>query len=151
MSEAGAVCLEQEGHTTGTRLVVSGQFQSTYTLNWPPVSSQARRTWADPREATEMGAESIAILLIQQETGYIVTERAAIGTRIDRWLGEASDAPYFQRKARLETSGIRHGNDGDVRRRIREKVERLALASSNLPAFVVVVEFSRPLAEVGTK
>ena len=91
------------------------------------------------------------MLLITQETGYVTIERAAIGTHIDRWLGHESDAPYFQRKARLENTGILRGNDRDVRNRLQEKMERLRGASSRLPAYVVVVEFSRPLAEVGTK
>jgi hypothetical protein len=95
-----------------------------------------------------MGAEGVAILLIRRETGYVAIERAAIGTHIDRWLGHESDAPYFQRKARLEVSGILRGSDGDVRRRVREKMDRLALTGDRLPAYVVVVEFSGPLAEV---
>ena len=115
------------------------------------VTDQVRRTWADLKEATEKGAEGIAILLVKLETGYTTIERAAIGTRIDRWLGYESDAPYFQRKARLEITGILRGDDGDVAKRLKEKMDRLALASSQLPAYVVVVEFSRPLAEVGSK
>ena len=115
------------------------------------VTDQVRRTWADLREATEKGAEGIAILLIKEETAYTTIERAAIGTRIDRWLGYQSDEPYFQRKARLEITGILRGDEGDVRKRLREKMGRLTWATSQLPAFVVVVEFSRPLAEVGKK
>ena len=151
MAQCAGVCLETQGHTKGAELHVRGSIQNGHTLDWPTVTDQARRTWADLREATEKGAEGIAILLIKQETDYVTIERAAIGTRIDRWLGYESDDPYFQRKARLEVSGILRDGDGEVRRRLREKTDRLALADSPLPAYVVVVEFSRPLAEVGTK
>ena len=120
-------------------------------MEWSPVTDQIRRTWADLREATEKGAEGIAILLLKQELGYTAIERAAIGTRIDRWLGEESDAPNFQRKARLEVSGILNGNDGGVKRRLREKMDQVNFIHSQLPAYVVVVEFSRPLAEVNEK
>ena len=147
MAQAGAVCLEHEGHIPGTRLTVRGTIQASHALNWAEVTGQARRTWADLREATEKGAEGVAILLIRRETGYVAIERAAIGTHIDRWLGYESDAPYFQRKARLEVSGILRGSDGDVRRWVREKMDRLGLTSHRLPAYVVVVEFSGPLAE----
>ena len=147
MAQAEAVCLEHEGHIPGTRLIVRGTIQTSYVLNWAEVTGHARRTWADPREATEKGAEGVAILLIRRETGYVAIERAAIGTHIDRWLGYESDAPYFQRKARLEVSGILRGSDGDVRMRVREKMDRLGLTSHRLPAYVVVVEFSGPLAE----
>ena len=151
MAEAGAVCLEEMPHSRGTQLLVRGVFQKSHALNWPTVTDQMRRTWADPREATEKGAEGIAILLVKEETVFTTIERAAIGTRIDRWLGHQSDTPYFQRKARLEISGILRGDDRNVKKRLQEKLDRLALASSQLPAFVVVVEFSRPLAEVGQK
>lgn len=95
MAQCAAVCLELQGHTSGTELGVRGYIANNHILEWPPVTGQIRRAWADIREATEKGAEGIAILLIEQEVGYAAIERAAIGTHIDRWLGEESDAPTF--------------------------------------------------------
>ena len=149
MAEAAAVCLEEIPHVQGTELAVRGSFNNSYGLEWDEVTEQGRRTFADLREATEFGAEGVAILLIKEETDYTTIERAAIGTRIDRWLGHESDAPNFQRRARLETSGILRGSDADIGGRLREKMDRLSLSDNPLPAFVVVVEFSHPLAEVG--
>lgn len=151
MAEAAGVCLEEIPHSRGTQLTVRASFQNSYGLDWPEVTEQVRRTFADLREATEFGAEGVAILLIKEETDYTTIERAAIGTHIDRWLGYESDTPYFQRRARLETSGILRGNDADIRGRMGEKRDRLSLSDNPLPAFVVVVEFSHPLAEVGEK
>jgi hypothetical protein len=151
MAQCASVCLESQGHTRGVELSVRGYIANNYILDWPPVTDQVRRTWADLREATEKGAEGIAILLLKQELGYAAIERAAIGTRIDRWLGEESDAPNFQRKARLEVSGILNGSDGEVKRRLREKIDQVNFIDSQLPAYVVVVEFSHPLAEVNEK
>ena len=151
MAEAGAICLSKEIRTATVQIVVRGRFQSTYELFWPSVTDQMLRTWADLREATEKGADGIGILIIKLETGFTTIERAAIGTRIDRWLGHDFDEPYFQRKARLETTGILKGDDGDINKRMREKVNRLELAPSHLPSYVVVVEFSHPLAEVEEK
>ena len=151
MAQCASVCLESQGHSRGVELSVKGYIANNYILDWSPVTDQVRRTWADLREATEKGAEGIAILLLKQELGYAAIERAAIGTRIDRWLGEESDAPNFQRKARLEVSGILSGSDGEVRRRLREKMDRVNFIDSPLPAYVVVVEFSHPLAEVNEK
>ncbi len=149
MAEAAGVCLEEIPHSQGAELAVRGSFNNSYSLDWPKVTPQVRRTFADLREATEYGAEGVAILLIQEGTDYTTIERAAIGTRIDRWLGHESDTPDFQRRARLETSGILRGNDADIAGRLREKMGRLSLSDNPLPAFVVVVEFSHPLAEVG--
>ena len=151
MAQCAGVCLESQGHTPGKQLTIRGSIQNSYTLDWPTTTEQVRRTWADSIEATELAAEGIAISLLRQEVGYIAIERAALGTRIDRWLGHAGDAPYFQRKARLETSGIRQGGDGDIRRRLRARITRLNLTDNPLPAYVVVVEFSRPVAEVATR
>lgn len=150
MSQCAGVCLENQGFVAGeTTLEVEGYIEATHVLEWPVVTEQALRTWADLREATEIGAEGIAISLVYQELGYATIERAALGTRIDRWLGYESDTPYFQRKARLETSGILHDIDGEVNRRLNARLERLESADSNLPAYVIIVEFSRPLAKVG--
>ena len=115
MAQAAGVCLEEIPHAQGTELAVRGRFTNSYGLEWNEVTEQGRRTFADLREATEFGAEGVAILLIKEETDYTTIERAAIGTRIDRWLGHESDAPDFQRRARLETSGILRGSDADIR------------------------------------
>ena len=150
MAQCAGVCLENQGHIAGeTTLQVKGDINAEHVMSWPVVTGQVRRTWADLREATEIGAEGIAILLAMQELGYITVERAALGTRVDRWLGNEADAPYFQRKARLEVSGILHDRDGEVNRRMSDRIERLDLADNRLPAYVIVIEFSRPLAQVG--
>ena len=142
--------MESQGHIAGeTTLLITGYIDAEHILSWPVVTEQVRRTWADLREATEIGAEGIAILLTKEEFGYVTVERAALGTRVDRWLGKEADAPYFQRKARLEVSGILHGRGGEVNRRMSSRFERLDLADNRLPAYVIVIEFSHPLGQVG--
>ncbi len=55
----------------------------------------------------------------------------------------------FQNKARLEISGIRHGNQNSVKTRVREKLKQTEISDeTELPAYVVVVEFGLPVAEV---
>lgn len=138
--------MENQRHVSGeTAIRIKGDVAAEHILYWPTVTDQVRRTWSDLQEATETGAEGIANLIARRELGYVTIERAALGTRIDRWLGHESDIPYFQRKARLEVSGILHDRGGEVERRMREKLDRLKLADSQLPAYVIVVEFSRPL------
>ena len=106
------------------------------------------------QEATEFGATAVAVLLAKRETGYVVIERAMKGTGIDYWMGDDSEGPPFQRKARLEISGILHatGNRGAVMRavaaRVRQKLGQTGRFGNLLPAYVAVVEFGMPLAEV---
>lgn len=105
LAEAGAVCLDSKGHQPGVLLAVRGISNRSYTLEWTPSTAQAQRAWQYNR-ATELGAEAISVLLAQTETPYTVIEASEQGSGIDYWLGDESDIT-FQRKARLEISGIR--------------------------------------------
>lgn len=152
MAEAAGVCLESQGHTPGVRLSVTGGNSSSYSLQWPSTSEQIRRTWDDPEEATENGASGIAALLIIRETGYAPIARSRKGTGIDYWLGDAANATALEYQARLEVSGLRRGDGRAVRNRVRQKLAQTAPSDqTELPAYVIVVEFSTPQAEVRRK
>ncbi len=151
LAEVAGVCLESQGHAQLTLMTISGHITMKLSLAWPGVTDQARRTWCDSEEATEYGATGVAVLLARQELGYLAIERSPKGTGIDYWLGDESSALSFERKAKLEISGIRRGSSGDVRARVRQKIERAYSSDDSLPVFVVVVEFGTPLAEVQGK
>ena len=151
LAEAGGVCLESQGHSQGKLLTVKSEGSNKhYPLNWPPVSEQTLRCWNDPEVATENGAVGVAVLLAKKEIGYAVIERSRKGTGFDYWMGDDDEFP-FQNKARLEISGIRSGDDCGVRTRIKQKLKQTDPSDGELPAYVVVVEFSAPLAEVRRK
>ena len=136
----------------GVRLSVTGRNRRSYSLQWPPIDAQSRRTWDDPEEATETGASGIAALLIIRETGYAPIARSRKGTGIDYWLGDAANATGLEYKARLEVSGIRRDDNRTVRARMQQKLAQTAPSDpSGLPAYVIVVEFGRPRAEVRQK
>ena len=144
--------MESQGHAQGVRLHVRSDSDNNYALTWQSITEQqARRTWNNAVRATELGAEGISVLLAKQEIGYEVIESSWNGTGFDFWLGDESDTT-LQRKARLEVSGIRHGDDHAVRARVTQKLHQTSQSDlTRLPAFVIVVEFGRPLAEVRTK
>jgi len=150
LAEAGGMCLESEGHMEGTKLHVVGDSDKHYSLMWPPITEQILRCWNDTDVATEYGAVGIAVLLAKKEIGYVVIERSRKGTGFDYWMGDDSAIP-FQSKARLEISGIRRGNNRDVRARVRQKLKQTNRSDGLLPAYVIVVEFGSPLAEVRRK
>ena len=148
LAEAGAVCLESQGHAPGARLIVRSAANNSYRLDWLPITDQARRTWSDAEEATEDGAAGIAVLLASREIGYVVVARSRKGTGFDYWLGD--DELDF--RARMEVSGIRKGNDGQVRTRVKQKLRQMNRSNAlELPAYAIVVEFGRPLAAVKKK
>ena len=150
LAEAGSVCLESQNHGQGVQLRVRGYSKRCYPLTWPRITEQTRRCWNDHEDATEHGAMGIAVLLAQKEIGYTVIERSRKGTGFDYWMGDVSAYP-FQSKARLEISGIREGNDQQVRARVQQKLRQTDRSDGALPAFVIVVEFGQPLAEVQEK
>ena len=148
LAEAAGVCIESQNHPKGVILQFSGYTKGEYELAWPPITSQARRAWNDHRKATEWGAAAVAALLANVCLPHTLIEASWQGTGFDYWLGDDSDEP-FQRKARLEVSGIREGNENDVKYRVAEKLKQVnRSAHLGLPGYVIVVEFSRPLARL---
>jgi hypothetical protein len=150
LAEAGGVCLESEGHLQGDTIVVRGDFRNEHCLAWPSLTEQAIRCWNDPEVATEHGAVGIAVLLAKKEIGFTVVERSRKGTGFDYWMGDTRDEP-FQNMARLEISGIRSGDDRIIRARVQQKLKQTNASDGVLPAFVVIVEFGNPVAEVHKK
>jgi hypothetical protein len=148
LAEAGAVCLESQGHANGQELSVQGICSEGYALRWPRVTDQMERCLNDPEVATEHGAVGIAVLLMKRLIGCAVIQRSRKGTGFDYWLGDESYMP-FESKARLEVSGIRNGDQKVVTARVRAKLMQTEVSDvTSLPAYIVVVEFGHPVAEV---
>ncbi|QDU42270.1 hypothetical protein Mal52_07260 [Symmachiella dynata] len=149
-AEAAAVCLEHNEHAQGVSLLVKGDSQ-IFPLSWPKVTHQMLRAYADLQDATEMGACGIAILLIMEMTDLTVVERSWKGTGFDYWLGRSDehDGLPFQNRARLEVSGLLDGSDSRLTSRVRQKLEQTKISdSTRLPAFVIVVDFGPPKAQL---
>ena len=154
LAEAGAICFEEQNHSNGVELKVNGTFAATYKVYWQKVTAQMLRCWNDYEVTTEHAAYGVAFLLILDLTEYTVIERRRKGDGFDYWLGKGKneDELPFQKKARLEVSGIRRGNHSRVWARVRQKLEQVKPSDSlGLPAYIVVVEFSTPLSKVVKK
>ncbi len=154
LAEAGAVCLTDETHVPGMILEVEGAFSSRFQLDWQPVTQQIRRCWNDEEYTTEQAAYGIAFLLILQLTDLTVIERSRKGTGFDYWLGiqDLTSTLPFQRMARLEVSGIRKGSRSQINARVKQKTEQTGISDAEaLPAYIIVVEFSRPISVVNVK
>jgi hypothetical protein len=154
IAEAGAICLTDAAHETGVILEIEGDFSATFQLDWHPVTDQIQRCWNDEEYTTEQAAYGIAFLLILQLTNLTVIERSRKGTGFDYWLGIQD--PFatlpFQKMARLEVSGIRKGNQSQINARVKQKTEQTRPSDTQgLPAYIIVVEFSRPIAVIQTK
>jgi len=124
-----------------------------YEIVWTgKVTEQIKKTWNDTQEMTEYGASGVAILLILKLTKYTVIERSRKGTGFDYWLGDKNSLLPFQSSARLEVSGILKGDNTIFNSRVKQKLKQtFPTDSTNLPAYVVVVEFGLPKAKMVTK
>jgi hypothetical protein len=132
-------------------MTVGGIYTDAYAVYWTCVNYQTKRCWNDIPVTTEHGAYGIAFLLIRLLTPFTVIERSRKGPGFDYWLGEEDDS-LFQKKARLEVSGILCGTEGEVNSRVKQKLEQTNPSDQKgLPAYIVVVEFSRPASKVVTK
>lgn len=128
---------------------VGGITEAAVTVDWETVTPQMQRGYADPQEATEFGAAAVAILLTKDLVGFSVIRRSRKGTGFDYWLGDEQDDPdlYFNHKARLEVSGIRHGTSSAINSRLQEKKDQTKRSdATGLPAYISIVEFGKPFA-----
>jgi hypothetical protein len=151
MAEAASVCFDARGHQVGVVMPMSGTFKVPYAVSWEPVTDQARRTWNDMPVSAEHGAYGIALLAIKDNVGFVAVERSRKGTGFDYWLGDAGPLP-FEKKARLEVSGLNEGTVAEVEARREEKIAQTAAsAKTGLPAYAVVIEFGAPRARTASR
>jgi hypothetical protein len=153
LAEAAAVCLADRGHGDVCEMQLRWRADARlFAIHRPLVTDPMRRAYRDMQDATELGACGVAILAVRAITGYAVVERSVKGTGFDYWLGTI-DAPStasepLERKARLEVSGILHGAVRSVEARVREKIRQTRRWAGSYPAYIVVVEFSKPMVRI---
>jgi hypothetical protein len=146
LAECVSVCLQERGHKPPTPVRIEGTVAADGLVLWSAPSEQACRCWADPEEATENGACGIACLVAVEVFGFEVIERSKKGPGFDYWVGGEEDVPgLFQRKARMEVSGMRGAEVGEVNARLKKKLKQTAPSAGQFPALGVVIEFGRPL------
>lgn len=152
-AESAAVCLADQGHATTAQLHLRDRLEPQYELQRSDVTDEMRRAYADMGRATELGACGVALLLIRQVTGLTAIHQSRKGTGFDYWLGPAnSTGLVFQEAARLEVSGLLTGTETQFKSRLKQKLQQPARSDdTRLPAYAVVVEFSRPQAQVAER
>lgn len=64
ISEAAAVCLDEQGHSSPTNMAISGQYDISAIVEWMSPSDQAKRCWNDDQYATEHGVHIASLVLL---------------------------------------------------------------------------------------
>lgn len=142
------VCLHRNNHENGVSLELKGDITASVILQWEDYyDDQIDRSWKDQEYATEFGAICISAMLVRKCTDYTIIERSRKGTGFDYWLGYENEIPFLN-SARLEISGIfkeTEQNNVDKRFQIKKKQTNQS-DESQLPAYISIVEFSKPKA-----
>lgn len=151
LSECAVSCLSRQGHSSGVQMTCDGIVNKQEPLYWTtPYTDQLARSTNDLQEATEHGAECISALFAVEHTPYTIVKRSRKKTGVDYWLGKKDD-PLFQEAARLEISGILNGKE-EIKTRKRQKIQQTSQSdSTNLPAYVSIVEFGTPAIDFDKK
>lgn len=151
LEEAGCVCLDGEGHGGAAELAIVGDDDIQMYLTYSHPDDLTVANHRDTNVATEHGACGVALLLCRLLKGHGLVSQALQEEGVDYWVGEAEEGRPFNKKARLEASGIRRGNRPDVDSRFSEKLKTTAKSGGTYDVVIAVVEFSQPLARVETK
>ncbi|ABX04034.1 MAG TPA: hypothetical protein DEF47_18125 [Herpetosiphon sp.] len=158
--EACSIRLEDQRHSRGVQLSVERRCDtksdhSFVIEDWDEITPRHLAAWTDEEYTTEHAACGIACLLAVELTDYTVINRSRKGTGFDYWLAKQDGddiLPFDKHDARLEVSGIRQGSGKDIENRVKLKLRQTNPSDSmQMPAYVVVVEFSQPTARVVRK
>jgi hypothetical protein len=155
MAEAAVFCLQKNSHKSAECILncirTFKNDREDFQLVWDALDPRAESTYVDLEEATEYGAMGIAVLLSIKLTKCTTVERSMKGTGIDYWIGN-KDSNMFQKKARLEISGILKGDDSQFKSRINKKFKQTNISDGlGFDCFVSVIEFGQPKASFLSK
>jgi hypothetical protein len=144
-------------HSNGVRLrVVHGEYSAFHFVRWQEegIDHQALLRSYNRDDATQFGAEALALLISINRTEYDAIERAITTTGVDYWLGFKNRNPNepFHRAGRLEISGIMTETPTNtVKARLRAKLPQTRPTDHTFPVYIIVVEFSQPYATMVLK
>jgi hypothetical protein len=148
MVECCAICLKSQNHSSP---VILSSFEhkknlirEALSLEWATeISSEMTSTYKDENRATDHAAMCIALLLASKITGFDGIESSEKGDGVDFWFTKGENLDFV---ARLEISGIRKENGTNtINNRLKIKISQTKQSdNSNVPAFVSIIEFSKP-------
>jgi hypothetical protein len=155
LAEAAAFCLQENSHKSEECVLncikTLKNDAEDFKLVWDELDPRVKSTYGDLDEATERGAMGLATLLSIKLIKCTTVERSMKGTGFDYWLGD-KDGNMFQKKARLEISGIFRGDESQFKARINKKFKQTNISdNSGFDCFVSVIEFGKPKASFLSK
>lgn len=153
MHEAILVAMAKHKHQSGVVLKVGGAFEEDLTLLWKLTpNKEIISAWKNEADIASYAAVGLSLLLMISLTNYKSFELAEYGTGIDYWMDGNLSIPskVFQRKARLEISGIfNETTSNSIQMRINVKKKQIKKSdSTKLSAWIAVVAFNSPKSKI---
>lgn len=147
--EAASVCLQRH-HTPPVEVTLSDNgSRSSALVDWPSPNQQTRDAWANETDATRDGGYGCVIAGIEALRGLYAVRRAETGTGADYYIGPpGSGVDDLEDCLRLEVSGVGHGDEKEVLKRLSAKVRQARAGNSSLPAVAGVFGFGARLLAV---
>ena len=148
MVECCTLCLNSQKHSSPTDLLSfkheKNMIREALSIEWTTeISSKMVATYRDENRTTDHAAMCIALLLVSRLTGFDDIETSKKGDGVDFWLSKGDNFDFV---ARLEVSGIKRENGSNtIKNRLKIKFPQTQQSdNSNVPAFVSIIEFSKP-------
>jgi|GEM_PF-1997875 len=146
--DAIVATMHRAKHPEFVSLNLTGDNKKVIPLRWKDsFNDQIDRTFKEDSSMIDAAASGVSCLLATEETDYTIVERGYAGSGFDYYLGY-EDEPLFSKSARLEISGIKKENDKNTPEgRLKMKLKQTDQSdSSGLPAYISIIEFSKPRA-----
>ena len=145
---AASVVLERIHGSEENRCAVAihGRGMTLGEIRRVSVDDAARATYADLQEATEEGAEGVAVIVARQVLDRIVFRRLPKGTGADYLMRDPASTDK-DRYERLECSGIGDGAESATSR-LESKLQQLARFPEQPPGQAVVTSFRMTPVEI---
>lgn len=141
-TEAARVCLDRHHHSPTDFVLDRSGSRSPVTVEWEPPGARVRGAWANETDATEAGAYACALAAVHLADGRVAVRRAETMTGADYYIAPPGySADDLEGCVRLEVSGVDHGPESTVAKRLQVKLAQAAAGRSNLPAVAGIVGF----------
>jgi hypothetical protein len=145
LAECASVMLSRAGHKNRTTALVAGapRFKRADVVSGA-VTELIVRSHEDTQMTSERGGYALAFLLVREYDANVVFQQARKGGGFDWWI-TPKDARSLEFATRLEVSAIEKGTAAAVRARGKKKAVQTKQSDDlDIPAYVVVVEYSQP-------
>lgn len=150
ISACAGICLKHHEHAALVELKLDGSLRESLLMKWCEATAEDQGCYGTAKDSDVIryGAECVAVRVIAHMLGLQVIRKGAKGTGFDFWLGDPlGEYVGYQGMVRLEVSGILEDHEVEYRKRLREKLAKMA-PTDPMPGYAAIVMFGTPRVNV---